>query len=648
MRLWRRSVLLFILVSPVAASAAPPEPPPLEAYGDLPAVEEFRLAPDGRGIATVSRINDQRQLIVVDTSGNIRVRAGVGDTKVWDLYWVGTDRVVVVTSNTQNLGFGFTTDKHEFYGAAIVPIDGSELEIVFKGRGSIADAIFGSYGTRQIDGHWYGYFGGVEYMRGPRGAGDYQFDHGRPALFQVDLERNKPRKIAKSASEGQRKRWLVDGKGNVAATLIVTSSNGKWTIENASGTTIASGVDPTGDVWFVCLNHNGTGAIYGIEVQDGDIRWFDVPLAGGEPSEILANVDVERTYIDPRNGRMLGYLDGESMRPVLYDPAQQQVLEKVYKAFRNFHVTIVDWTPHFSHILALISGNGDSGTYYLVDMTALKADPVAYERPAIMPEMVGPISSVEFRASDGLEMDGILTLPPGREPKNLPIIMFPHGGPHAHDVEAFDWWAQAFASRGYAVFKPNFRGSTNRDDAFRRAGYGEWGRKMQTDISDGLAELVKRGIADPKRACIMGASYGGYAALAGVTLQHGLYRCSVAVAPVSDLNDMYQEDYRASGRDKMLRLNLIESLGDRSKFDEVSPRKHAENTDAPILLIHGKDDTVVPFKHSTRMADALKDAGKPYEFVVLKHEDHWLSSGDTRIQMLEEAMRFILKHNPPD
>jgi dipeptidyl aminopeptidase/acylaminoacyl peptidase len=151
----------------------------------------------------------------------------------------------------------------------------------------------------------------------------------------------------------------------------------------------------------------------------------------------------------------------------------------------------------------------------------LRANGVGVERLAIEPEQVGPISTVAYTAADGLELDGILTLPPGREAKDLPLVMLPHGGPHAYDEVAFDWWAQAFASRGYAVFQPNFRGSTNRDDAFVRAGYGEWGRKMQSDISDGLQALADKGIVDPKRACIVGASYGGYAALAGVTLQQG-------------------------------------------------------------------------------------------------------------------------------
>src|SRR6202007_2715282 len=126
----------------------------------------------------------------------------------------------------------------------------------------------------------------------------------------------------------------------------------------------------------------------------------------------------------------------------------------------------------------------------------------------------------------------------GREAKGLPLVVMPHGGPEAHDRPGFDWWAQAFASRGYAVFQPNFRGSDGSGDAFRDAGFGQWGRKMQTDISDGVAELARRGIVDPKLVCIVGASYGGYAALAGVTLQHGLYRCAVSYAGVANMDSM--------------------------------------------------------------------------------------------------------------
>jgi len=153
-------------------------------------------------------------------------------------------------------------------------------------------------------------------------------------------------------------------------------------------------------------------------------------------------------------------------------------------------IRIVEWTPSFSHFLVQTSGNRDSGTWYVVDVAQRRAELAGENYPLIGPKAVGPISTVAYTASDGLALDGILTLPPGREARHLPVVVMPHGGPNSRDDAVFDWQAQAFASRGYAVFQPNFRGSTNRDDAFRRAGNGQWGRKMQTDISDGLSELA--------------------------------------------------------------------------------------------------------------------------------------------------------------
>ena len=424
---------------------------------------------------------------------------------------------------------------------------------------------------------------------------------------------------------------------------------GEWRIANARNKTIAVGTNPSGDASLISLGHDGSSIIYSArQSSDQATHWYEVPLDGGAATEILKGENVERIYVDRMNGRMFGYRRaGEHLGRVYFDPRIQALSDKIDRAFKGLELELVDWTPDFSHVLVRTSGNGDSGTWFLVDLARLKADAIGIERPAIPRAMVGPISTVPFTASDGLAMDGILTLPPGREPKNLPVIMLPHGGPSGQDNAEFDWWAQAFASRGYAVFQPNFRGSTNRDEAFERAGYGQWGRKMQTDISDGLAELVRLGIVDPKRACIMGGSYGGYAALAGVTLQHGLYRCAVAVAPVSDLALLSRTEFKES-ESNVRQHSLDEELGPRDELGEVSPRRFAASADAPILLIHGRDDTVVDFDQSAKMADALKDAGKPYKLVELKHEDHWLSSADTRNQMLSEAMAFVEKYDPAD
>jgi len=183
-------------------------------------------------------------------------------------------------------------------------------------------------------------------------------------------------------------------------------------------------------------------------------------------------------------------------------------------------------------------GGDDSGTYWLVDIAKKAADPIGRPYPSVGAADVGPVRWVDYKAADGMAMRGVLTLPPGPARKGLPLVVMPHGGPESHDTPGFNYWAQAFAARGYAVFQPNFRGSTGFGAAFRDAGLGQWGRKMQTDISDGVAELARQGVVDPRRACIVGWSYGGYAALAGVTVQQGLYRCAVSYGGVADLDGM--------------------------------------------------------------------------------------------------------------
>ena len=400
---------------------------------------------------------------------------------------------------------------------------------------------------------------------------------------------------------------------------------------------------------LIAFGHDGSSVIYSIQDGEGNTRWLEVPLAGGASKELLAGVGVERTFVDRLSGRMIGYrTSDEEPKTVMTDPAEQSALTRTFKAFAGREPELVDWTPGFTKILVRTSGNGDSGTVYMVDVAAKRAEAIGLERPAIAAEQVGPVSRVSYKAQDGLEMNGVLTLPPGREAKNLPVVMMPHGGPAAHDSPRFDWWAQALASRGYAVFQPNFRGSTGSTDAFRHAGDGQWGRTMQTDISDGLAELAKRGIVDPRRACIVGASYGGYAALAGVTLQKGLYRCAVSVSGVSDLKLRYFAKLAETANDKMLSRILREQMGDPGGYDAVSPRRFAAKADAPVLLIHGKDDVVVDYKQSALMADALKDAGKPHELITLLAEDHWMSREETRKRMLSETIRFVQAHNPAD
>jgi dipeptidyl aminopeptidase/acylaminoacyl peptidase len=202
------------------------------------------------------------------------------------------------------------------------------------------------------------------------------------------------------------------------------------------------------------------------------------------------------------------------------------------------------------------------------------------------------------------------------------------------------------------VFQPNFRGSDGYGTAFRNAGFKEWGRKMQTDISDGVADLARQGIVAPGRACIVGGSYGGYVALAGVTLQHGLYRCAVADAPVTDPSSFLGYEASRNGYVSSAMRYWDAYMGAHGESDPalnaISPLAMANAADAPILLIHGKDDTVVPISQSEAMKAALIRSGKPVQFVQLPNEDHWLSREQTRTAMLTAAVAFVEKYNPPD
>jgi dipeptidyl aminopeptidase/acylaminoacyl peptidase len=259
---------------------------------------------------------------------------------------------------------------------------------------------------------------------------------------------------------------------------------------------------------------------------------------------------------------------------------------------------------------------------------------------------------ITYEAADGLKIPAYLTLPAGKPVSKLPLIVFPHGGPADRDTADFDWWTQAMAAQGYAVLRPNFRGSTT-TQSFMTAGYGQWGRKMQTDLSDGVRYLAKQGTIDPARVCIVGASYGGYAALAGVTLDPGVYRCAVSVAGISDLKQMLKwEKQRESGGDHVGTRFWNRFMGvtgpDDPSLDAISPIKHLDRVNVPVLLIHGKDDTVVAYEQSEIMLKALKKANKPVELVTLKKEDHWLSRSETRLLMLQSSVAFLKANNPPD
>ena len=226
-------------------------------------------------------------------------------------------------------------------------------------------------------------------------------------------------------------------------------------------------------------------------------------------------------------------------------------------------------------------------------------------------------------------------------------MVYPHGDPQSRDYLAFDWLTQFLASRGYAVLQPQFRGSTGFGDAFREAGYRQWGGLMQDDVTDGVRAMIAQGIADPHRICIVGFSYGGYAALAGAAFTPDLYSCAASISGVSDLPALMRGEvplYEGTISNSMSDWKAHIGGPHDANLAAKSPINSVKAIKIPILIVYGTGDSVVPNAQSQNMALALKSAGKNVSVAILAGEDHWLSQTETRVQVLKELETFLGQH----
>jgi dipeptidyl aminopeptidase/acylaminoacyl peptidase len=241
-------------------------------------------------------------------------------------------------------------------------------------------------------------------------------------------------------------------------------------------------------------------------------------------------------------------------------------------------------------------------------------------------------------------------LPVGRAAKNLPLIVMPHGGPYGvRDRGDYDSEVQLLANRGYAVLQPNYRGSESYGRSFEEKGTGQWGRAMQDDLDDGMDWLVKQGIADPKRVCMVGSSYGGYAAMWGATRNPERYRCAASFAGVMDVPRQlkYSRDFFVNAKSARKWKDRVR--GEQSfNLSDISPIGQVPRLSVPVLITHGDKDQRVPLKQSALYAKALEKAGKPFEYHVYPGEGHGLTNPDNRKDYFDRLEAFLAKHNPAD
>ncbi len=645
---WERITRAYFLAIFLSLFTAIPShaAPALSVYGKLPGFERATISASGDHIAIIGDMDGKRRLLVLDRASKPVKVLEIPDIKIVGLQWAGDGHLLLERWNTATLGIDFTADKAELYSVLVIPMSDEKPWSVLQKRKDVTGGIRNFYGISEREGKWYGYFSAITLDKSTLG-GDYQLNTTRPMLYEVDLQDGGSKKISDRVGEDGWRSWLVGQDGKVGASLDYWTKSGNWVLHRGMLDSIAKGQNKLGDVNLVAFGSGGDTVIYNeADTDSGEGHWYEVPLAGGEAKEILADVYVHGMIRDNRSRRLIGYrLEGDRPAYHFFKPYHQKVMDAVLKAFPGISVYLVDWNDAFNRLIVETQGPSDPGTWNIIDVKSGRADILGTSYPMAGKD-VGPMKMVQYKAQDGTDIEAVLTLPPGREAKKLPVVVMPHGGPSSRDYPNFDWMAQAFASRGYAVLQPNFRGSTGYGAAFERAGDGQWGRKMQTDISDGLAYMVAQGVVDPKRACIVGWSYGGYAALVGVTLQQGLYRCSVSMAGIGNVVALRNSEVRESGNNVTVSRNLKQQLG-TGDLDSISPVRFADKADAPVLLIHGKDDTVVLYDQSNDMAAALRKAGKPVEFVTLPGGDHWLVNGETRLKMLEAAVGFVEKHNPP-
>lgn len=318
--------------------------------------------------------------------------------------------------------------------------------------------------------------------------------------------------------------------------------------------------------------------------------------------------------------------------------------QSIDKALPN-RVNILSGDPA-GRVLILSYSDVDPGTWYVLKTKGMELTKIARSRVAIDADKMRPMEVRSYKARDGLTIPAYLTRPKNAK-TNLPTVILIHGGPTVRDEWRWNAEVQMLAASGYAVFQPQFRGSSGFGQKFETAGFGQWGLAMQDDVTDGVLDLIARGIADPKRICIYGASYGGYAALWGVVKTPELYRCGISMAGVSDIEYMFNDSSDINSNkvaSEIMRARIGDIRYNKETFDQVSPLKHAKRIRAPILLLHGEEDERVPISHGKKMRRALEENGKVVEWVEFPGEGHSLHYLVSIRKFFETTLAFLDKH----
>lgn len=641
--MWREALGAFLLITPAygiaaAEKVASTEPVPIATFAEQPFINNPVLSPDGKSIAAESTVGGKTSLCVFALADMKLIRrVDLGDAGIAEIQWAGNGRILL-TRSMQASFFGSDIEITQLYAVDLTTGEAKVLNP--KGRSlSAGDVIY-----TDPTGRWIL-------------LSSQQNMSLTPSVKRVDLLTGEIKLVEPSRSNIWN--WYADGNGVVRTGIFYDGD--RWTlwyrdvpdaplkairarnaVKNNDGAVDGLYFLGGADTGLIVTNaKTGRFAAYRIDFRTGEV---------GEPIYENSEVDVTEVRIDPVTRRVTGVgYENDRYHMEWLDPEKRQLQTTIDHVFPKADNRILNSSNDGQRVLIWSGGGDDPGTYYMFDRTAKRMQRVAAPYEKLLGAKLSPVNAIRYTARDGLSIPGYLTLPKDRPASNLPLIVMPHGGPFARDNWDYDRFVQFLASRGYAVLQPQFRGSTGYGKDFVRRGYGQFGKAMQDDLDDGMDWLVRSGQVDPKRVCIMGGSYGGYAALWGAIRNPERYRCAVSLAGVTDLPGILRYDKRMFSAPRYFKAWQRKVKGEadnETDLESVSPLLQADRLTVPVLIVHGDKDYTVPVKQGRQMVAALERRKASVQSVFYPEEGHGLQKEEDIADFLKRLDAFLTTNNP--
>ncbi len=618
------------------AVMAPPSAEDFAIRGD----RSFSISKDGKKIAFLTGDMADAKLIILDAETGDEIPINLGkETKPRSVYWADNDHLLITVSFSYNDDENSRKNnyKYEFYRTLSYSTSAKNAKILSPSdkldRSTNLPILYIDSENKKVT--MGGYY--------PWGS-DFVY-----SLFSVDLDTGKGKEIITGNDLTEdfyldrngkpRLRLDIDAKNKYVKLYDVTDKKNKLLLDLKDTVKLPFSIQGFLDYNTLLIldleNNKSIAKKYKFETNEVENYFSD------------EKYDVSNIIIDPYTKTPLGIaFEGYVPSVKWFDDKLENYQSLLKKTFPDKYLSIIDWDEKFENLIVNSQSGNQKSQTYIYNTKSKTVSELAFIPDSFL-EYDFPIKTIEkFKASDGLEIPVFITRPKNPNKKKMPAILLPHGGPKAQDDISFDYISQFLSTRGFIVIQPQFRGSTGNGGDFSDAGYGEWAGKMQTDTIEALDYAISKGDVDKNRVCIVGASYGGYAALVGAAQDADKFKCAVSYGGVFDLAAMQRVDEYRSGGISPEVIFWREHIGltrfDTKKIHAISPIYMVEKITSPILLVHGTDDTVVMPEQSQKMYAALKKAGKDVKYIELKDEDHWLSREKTRAQFLKEMENFLV------